>query len=207
MKEFNEFHIGEGAALFAQMFIGNKKGEEALEILRRLNNGELHDRANKRIKLCAFCGFYFVDKRANKAKVCSRSCKQALDYRRQRESRRDKAAANRTFSENAYIDGEYSVYLGDSWLNNPREIPMTMDKLDYFASTWTSGERRKPKASDDYAPMVAVRYTLAKKEAEPAAEVAAEKWEKAEIDAYFIAKYGAEHMAAERRRATMLRDF
>ncbi|PFW37798.1 hypothetical protein COL11_09905 [Bacillus anthracis] len=86
---------GEGAIDFAKHFTSNLTSEEALHIIRQLLKGRLHDKTDKRIKRCAYCGYYYRDKtRPNNSKTCCSKCKMDLDTLRRAIIRADKALLN-----------------------------------------------------------------------------------------------------------------
>ncbi|UTY65831.1 hypothetical protein [Bacillus velezensis] len=83
---------GEGAIEFAIGFVKNKTRAEALPIIKRLLQGDVHDAGDKRIKRCAYCGYYYRDQtKPNNSKTCSQFCKTDLDTLRRKKKNADKA--------------------------------------------------------------------------------------------------------------------
>ncbi|MDA1528486.1 hypothetical protein [Bacillus cereus group sp. TH260-2LC] len=86
---------GEGAIDFAEHFTSDLKSYEALPIIKQLLKGRLHDKTDKRIKRCAYCGYYYRDKaRPNNSKTCCSKCKVDLDTLKRAIIRADKALLN-----------------------------------------------------------------------------------------------------------------
>ena len=83
---------GKGAIEFARQFVEGRTRDEAIEILRDLLNGNLHDKTDKRIKKCSTCGYYYRDRtKNNSSKTCSRECKIKRDTLRRAEKNAEKA--------------------------------------------------------------------------------------------------------------------
>lgn len=86
---------GEGAIDFAKHFTSDLTSDDALHIIRKLLKGRMHDKTDKRIKRCAYCGYYYRDKtRPNNSKTCCSKCKVDLDTLRRAIMRADKALLN-----------------------------------------------------------------------------------------------------------------
>ncbi|HDR8094247.1 TPA: hypothetical protein QCZ12_004358 [Bacillus cereus] len=116
---------GEGAIDFAKHFISDLTSDEALHILRQLLKGRLHDKTEKRIKRCAYCGYYYRDKtRPNNSKTCCSKCKVDLDTLRRAIIRADKALLNpkKTKKEKGHV----------WWL----EYPFYVQEYEMLKRTW-----------------------------------------------------------------------
>ncbi|ASN06847.1 hypothetical protein [Virgibacillus necropolis] len=78
---------GEGAIQFAKQFIQSQA--DAIPILQRLLDGEIHDATDNRIKRCAYCQYYWRDDSLrNTKKTCCDDChtaKKSIQKRQQRE--------------------------------------------------------------------------------------------------------------------------
>lgn len=133
---------GKGAIQFAMQFIDGLSEEEAKSVIVRLLAGELHDKTDKRIKRCVFCGYYWRDDSLrNTKKTCSDEChtgKKTLQKRKQRE-RKALLDQNKEYKhklEDDYIFWlEYPYWLSESSmikLNWKHEVPYEVETVDFI---------------------------------------------------------------------------
>ncbi|KFM99001.1 hypothetical protein D0U04_08785 [Bacillus clarus] len=147
---------GEGAIDFAKQFMGDLTRDEALPIVRRLLKGRLHGEMDKRVKRCAYCGYFYRDKtRPNNSKTCCSKCKVGLDTLRRSIIRADKALLNpkKPKAEKCHLWWlEYPFYVQEyEMLKNTwkYEVPYSPDKLTIIHAAKQRDEmiggKRKPK--------------------------------------------------------------
>ncbi|MED4918684.1 hypothetical protein [Geobacillus thermodenitrificans] len=206
---------GPGAVEFARQYVEGLTREEALPVIKRLLKGELHDPTDKRIKRCAYCGYYYRDKtKPNNSKTCSRECKIDFDTLNRKKKRADQALLNpKKKKETTYVWWlEYPFYISEyemlkrSW---KCEVPYAPDKLAEIRAAQqrnaTLGGKRKPKCEVNYngdekvQPKVSVNF--GKTSANKPCEVTVSKMTPEEIEAYFTSKYSEKHLKMERWRA------
>ncbi|NNU88671.1 hypothetical protein ETC04_16435 [Geobacillus sp. MR] len=151
---------GPGAVEFARQYVEGLTREEALPVIKKLLNGELHDPTDKRIKRCAYCGYYYRDKtKPNNSKTCSRECKIDFDTLNRKKKRADQALLNpKKKSEVHYVWWlEYPFWVNEyemlkrSWKH---EAPYSPNKLAAIRAAQqrdgAMGGRRKPKHIVNY---------------------------------------------------------
>ncbi|KYC65204.1 hypothetical protein [Heyndrickxia coagulans] len=155
---------GTGAIEFARQYTEGLTVKEALPVIERLLKGELHDPADKRIKRCAYCGYYYRDKtRPNNSKTCSRECKIANDTLKRAKKRAD-AALLKPEKKTEVREEHYTWWLEyPFWINEYEmlkrswkyQVPYAPDKLAQIDAAKQRdrmiGGKRKPKLipSDD----------------------------------------------------------
>lgn len=212
---------GVGSVEFAKEFVAGMTMEEARPVISKLVKGNLPEVAEKLVKRCNHCGYYFRDKRTNKARVCCKQCRANMDVVNRKKLRRAKVKPKKVKVPNkidfriAYAGHlKYPFYGGgDDFLRFKvwkHELPLSVSKLEYFGNKDRLNGRRKPKYSSNYngdeieQPHVKVRFSLAKVNRKPA-EVMVSHKSREEIDEYLLEKYGAIKLEQERRRATTFR--
>lgn len=100
--------------------------QEALEVITDLMGGILPedlDTDRKRIKECAYCGYYYRDKtRPNNSVTCSAECKTLRDTKRRRSKTLEQReqglieSARKTVKQRTYYDHhEYPFWNGDGY--------------------------------------------------------------------------------------------
>ncbi|WP_346200049.1 hypothetical protein NSQ96_15340 [Caldifermentibacillus hisashii] len=198
---------GTGAIEFARQYTEGLTVKEALPVIERLLKGELHDPADKRIKRCAYCGYYYRDKtRPNNSKTCSRECKIASDTLKRARKNADKALLKQDFEKELYTyyarHLEYPFYLSEHYMlkrAHNHETPCTDDKLAQIDAAKQRGYKRKatntPTDGSDKVYVRGLRYKHSY------GEVQTSFIPRERIDEYFINKYGAYKLRMERRRA------
>lgn len=88
MKKYRE--PGAGAVDFARQYVKDLTREQALQVIRKLVNGELSNSNDKRIKCCSYCGYFYRDyTRPNNSKTCSKKCKIDRDTLKRAKKRAD----------------------------------------------------------------------------------------------------------------------
>lgn len=213
---------GTGAVTFAIPYVKGLTEEEAIQVIRSLMKGELHDPDDKRIKRCGYCGYFYRDKtKPNMSKTCCKPCKIASDTLKRRQKRADEALLKpkkQTRREEYYIHWlEYPFWLHEyemlkqSW---KQERPYSLDKINQIHAAKLrdehNGGKKKPKRVVPYngdekeQPKVSVRYT--KSNTKPG-EVIETRMNSEEIDHYLVVKYTDRHLRLERRRAIRSRKF
>ncbi|GGE80350.1 hypothetical protein [Priestia taiwanensis] len=91
-RGINYRHPGEGAIEFAMQYMEGLTRANALPVIQSLMKGNLHDRTDKRIKRCVYCGYYFRDKtKPNNSKNCGQGCKTDWDTMQRAKKRADTA--------------------------------------------------------------------------------------------------------------------
>ncbi|MFD0827096.1 hypothetical protein ACT8ZR_15765 [Neobacillus sp. M.A.Huq-85] len=207
MGEINYRNPGEGAIEFAITFVEGLSMAEALPILRQLKDGELHDAADKRIKRCEWCGYYYRDKtKPNNSKVCGPSCKFAKDNLAKAIKKADAALLKpkkaKSFQQEMYTFYsywlEYPAYLSEHYMlkrAHRYETPFSHDKLEQIDAAKQRGYKKKSKATptdgSDKVQIRGIRHGRSYGEVEIS---------QLEPD-YFAKKYSEEHLKQERRRA------
>lgn len=210
---------GTGAIEFALSFIGGIAKEEALPILVQLINEELHDTTDKRIKRCAYCNYHFRDMtRPNNGKTCCKPCKIANDTLNRAKKKADEELLNpkkkKTNVEKFYV----------SWI----EYPYWSNEYEMLKQSW-----RFEVSSDNIEQIIAAKQRDAliggKKKSIPTisyngdekeqakvyirfpevdrsnSEVSVFTMKAADMDAYYIEKYGERHMQHERTRVEYMK--
>jgi hypothetical protein len=218
MKTAEYRNPGPGAVEFARQYVEGLTRAEALPIIKKLLNGELHDTTDKRIKKCAYCGYYYRDKtKPNNSKTCSRECKIDFDTLNRAKKRADEALLSpKKKKETTYVWWlEYPFWINEyemlkrSW---KYEKPYAPDKLAMIRAAKQRDEmlggKRKPKCEVNYngdekvQPKVSVNF--GKASPNKPCEVTISQMTPEEIEAYFTEKYSQEHLKMERWRAENL---
>ena len=198
---------GQGAIDFATQFVVGLTREQAKPIIEQLLTGNLHDKTDKRIKRCEYCGYYYRDKtRPNNSKTCSRECKIASDTLKRARKNADKALFKQDFEKELYTyyarHLEYPFYLSEHYMlkrAHNHETPCTDDKLAQIDAAKQRGYKRKAtNTQTDGSDKVYVRGLRYK---HSYGEVQTSFIPHEEIDEYFINKYGAYKLRMERWRA------
>lgn len=194
---------GTGAIEFARQYTEGLTVKEALPVIERLLKGELHDPADKRIKRCAYCGYYYRDKtRPNNSKNCSRECKIASDTLKRARKNADKALLKLDFEKELYTyyawHLEYPFYLSEHYMlkrAHNHETPCTDDKLAQIDAAKQRGYKRKTTG------VIGKVHVRGLRHRHLYGEVQTSFIPREEIDEYFINKYGAYKLRTERWRA------
>jgi len=197
---------GTGAIEFARQYVEGLTIKEALPVIERLLKGELHDPADKRIKRCAYCGYYYRDKtRPNNSRTCSRECKIANDTLKRAKKRAD-AALLKPIKKEMYTYYaywlEYPYYISEHYMlrrAHNHERPFTPEKLAQIDAAKQRGYKRKgyarPTDGSDKVHVRGLRYKHSH------GEVTTTQMKRDEIDQYLIGKYGEKKLKVERWRA------
>ncbi|MCY7919720.1 hypothetical protein [Bacillus vallismortis] len=128
-------HPGEGAVQFAAELVENHTRESAVPIINRLLKGDLHDQSDKRIKKCAYCGYYYRDRtKPNNSKTCSQGCKTDLDTLRRVMKRADKALLNPKKKKLDSIENAYIWWLDYPFWISEREMINRSWKYEHLAT-------------------------------------------------------------------------
>ncbi|WP_019722268.1 hypothetical protein [Heyndrickxia coagulans] len=202
---------GTGAIEFAKKYVEGLTVKEALPAIERLLKGELHDPADKRIKRCTYCGYYYRDKtRPNNSKTCSRECKIANDTLKRAKKRADaallKPEKERDIRKEMYTYHaywlEYPYYISEHYMlrrAHNHERPFAPDKLAQIDAAKQRGYKRKgyarPTDGSDKVHVRGLRYKHSY------SEVATTQMKRDEIDQYLTLKYGNKKLKMERWRA------
>jgi hypothetical protein len=193
---------GQGAIDFATQFVVGLTREQAKPIIEQLLAGNLHDKTDKRIKRCEYCGYYYRDKtRPNNSKTCSRECKIAKDTLIRAKKNADKALIKPIEKEiySAYTHWlEYPFYFNEHYMlkhAHDRENPFEHDKLAQIDAARQRGYKRKTTGVIGKVHVRGLRH----RHLYGAVKISRNSRE--EIDEYFINKYGAYKLRMERRRA------
>lgn len=197
---------GTGAIDFAKQYIIGLERERAFPIIKRLNAGKLHDKTDKRIKRCDYCGYYYRDKtRPNNSKTCSRECKIAKDTLNRAKKNGDKALIKPIEKEmyTAYTHWlEYPFYLSEHYMlkhAHDYESPFDYVKLSQIDAARQRNYKRKgtnrPTDGSDKVHVRGLRH------GKSFGEVKTSHIPREEIDEYFNSKYGAYKLRLKRLRA------
>ncbi|MFS0559611.1 hypothetical protein AB1K91_02620 [Terribacillus sp. 179-K 1B1 HS] len=211
---------GEGSIRYARDYVYGLSKSAALQVITSLLRGDLHDKSDKRIKTCDYCGYLYRDStKPNNSKTCSAGCKVARDTI-QRQMKREKQALfkpkKRTKRElNYYHWFEYPFWLDEyemlksSWKH---EAPYDVHKIERIAAAKQRdsliGGKRKPKHVVPYngneveRPKVSVKF--GKPIGREPGEVKTYYMDPDEINKYLIEKYGVKKMYHERKRVRNL---
>lgn len=191
---------GSGAVEFAKGFVEGLTRDESLPILRRLVKGQLHDKTNKRIKKCDYCGYYYLDKtKPNNSRTCSRECKQAKDARLRAEKRILQAIQNPKKQKTPlyYWWLEYPFWINeDAMLKHYRKFETYYsDETDAISRrTFKRKPKNMPTDGSDRVHVRGFSYKSA------AGEVKTYKMTREEIEKYLLDTHGAEKLKMERWR-------
>lgn len=193
---------GTGAIQFAKEYIGGLDRKQALPIIKQLIDGKLHDRSDKRIKRCDYCGYYYRDNtRPNNSKTCSRECKIAKDTLIRAKKNADKALIKPIEKEmyTAYTHWlEYPFYFNEHYmLKHAHNYESPFDYVKLAQIDAAKQRRYKRKTTGGFG-KVHVRG-LRHKHLYSAVKIS--RISRGEIDEYLINKYGAYKLRMERWRA------
>ncbi|MGG4467229.1 hypothetical protein ABER68_04220 [Paenibacillus alvei] len=183
-------------------------------------NGELHDNADKRIKRCDYCGYFYRDKtKPNNSRTCSKECKTNRDTLQRAMKKADQEIVKPQKKESKQLPYvywlEYPYWVDEyemlkySW---KYEAPYPQDKLEQIEAAQlrdeTTGGKRKPKCVVPYSGInegtgkVTVRFAVNTCPRKPS-EVIISKLSVEELDEYYRGRYSKEHLKQERRRAML----
>lgn len=197
---------GTGAIQFAKEFITGLDRRQALPIIKRLNAGKLHDKKDKRIKRCEYCGYFYRDKtRPNNSKTCCRECKIAKDTLIRAKKKADKAVLKPIEKEiyTAYTHWlEYPFYLNEHYMlkhAHDYESPFDHDKLSQIDAARQRNYKRKTTGGVGKVHVRGLRH----KHLYGAVKTSSISSEK--VDEYLIEKYGAYKLRMERWRGNQFR--
>lgn len=197
MGKIKRVEISEAVIEFTRSQTSGMSREYALEHIEKMMAGEIDFSANKRIKRCLQCEYWFEDSRANKRKCCSSECKKRYDSANRKGKRQEVTAAKQGITVDELqakrAKGRFEVVLiGDDAM------------MDYFHHGGNDGNRKKITMELDESgegkPNVMVNYGQRKVDREPG-EVQTTVMSRADIDAYFTEKYGEHRLKMERMRA------
>ena len=199
---------GTGAIQFAKEYISGLDRKQALPIIKQLIDGKLHDKTDKRIKRCEYCGYFYRDKtRPNNSKTCSRECKIAKDTLIRAKKNADKAVLKpkKDIEKEIYTAYthwlKYPFYFNENYMlkhAHDYESPFDYDKLAQIdAARQRNYKRKGTNRPTDGSDKVHVRG-LRHKHLYGAVKTSRISREK--VDEYLINKYGAYKLKMERWR-------
>ncbi|MBK5500927.1 hypothetical protein [Peribacillus sp. TH14] len=212
---------GEGAIEFAQSFTCGLNLNDAMPVIKKIMDGELHDAKDKRIKRCDYCSYFYRDQtRPNNSRTCSRECKINRDTLNRAKKRADAALLKpkkKSKRETYYLYWlEYPFWLNEYEMLKQAwkyEAPYSPSKIIQIDAAKQRGEliggKRKPKRVVPYngeeaeQPKVFVKY--AKISDRKPGEVTISHMEPNEQSEYYSRKYTERHLQLERRRAIEFR--
>ncbi|MEK5107220.1 hypothetical protein MHI57_10750 [Cytobacillus sp. FSL K6-0129] len=217
--------VGDGAIEFARQFIEGLHREFALIAIKDLNEGNLLDGTDKRVKRCDYCGYWWRDESSrNRKQTCSKECKKNIKTMQRRQQRADLELLNpkpkkKTRRENNYVWWlEYPFWLNEyemlknTWKN---EVPHSPSKISQISAAKQRDEiiggKRKPKAVVPYngdeaeQPKISILHAKIKDKTKPG-EVVTTYMSKGEIENYFSSTYTEEQLRMERFRAVLSGD-
>ncbi|MFC4387755.1 hypothetical protein ACFOZ1_07995 [Gracilibacillus marinus] len=121
--DVREGYPGSGALAFHRHHVAGLPLQQSEIFIRQLYNGELEFITdNKRVKNCAYCGFYWYDESTrNNAKLCSESCRKAHRALQKAEERgrKPKAAPEKLREIDYYIhELEYAYWRDEKIMQN-----------------------------------------------------------------------------------------
>lgn len=157
MTSKNDRDYGKGAIEFALKFIEGLSTAEALSVLRALDNGELHDRSDKRIKRCDYCEHLWRDNSLrNTKRTCSDECKTDIKTLQRRDQRANEALLNpqpmekkRTLMDDYIWWPEYPFWINEysmikiGWKFEKPSGLAVMDYVESQRSIYGEGNRKK----------------------------------------------------------------
>lgn len=216
---------GEGAVEFARQFVEGMTREEAVKIVDRLIKGELHDRVDRRVKRCDYCGYWWRDgSLRNTKRKCCDDCERGIKKLQTRQRRADKELLNPKPKKKTKREANYIWWLEyPFWINEyemlkntwKREFPYTSTKLSQISAAkqraQLMGGKRKPKrvvpynGNEEEQPKVFVQFP--KRVDNKPSEVTVSHMSPEEISNYFSSKYSERHLQLERLRATTWKKF
>ncbi|CAM5433355.1 hypothetical protein SAFG77S_08043 [Streptomyces afghaniensis] len=206
---------GSGAIEFAKQFIEGMTMEEARPVIKGLVKGELHNEADKKVKRCDWCGYYYRDKtKNNRSRVCCRHCKFDKDNYARAIKKAEKELITpkkpRSIEKEMYSyyanHLEYPYYISEHYMlkrAHQREKLFPLDKIEKIEGAKQRGyKRKKTNTPTDGSDRVYVRG-LSYKHSYGEVEITHMKPD--EINKYFKGKYSEEHLQWERWRAQQFR--
>jgi hypothetical protein len=195
---------GTGAIQFAKEYISGLDRRQALPIIKQLIDGKLHDKTDKRIKRCEYCGYFYRDKtRPNNSKTCSRECKIAKDTLIRAKKNADKAVLKpkKDIEKEIYTAYtywlEYPFYLNEHYMlkhAHDYESPFDYDKLSQIDAARQRNYKRKTTGG------IGKVYVRGLRHKHLYSPVKISRISREEIDEYLINKYGAYKLRMERWR-------
>ncbi|PRS14642.1 hypothetical protein C6X95_06595 [Bacillus pumilus] len=150
---------GKGAVEFAKELVDGMGREDAASIIKKVNEGSYLDESDKRVKRCAYCGYFYRDKtKPNNSRTCCKECKIDLDTFNRKKKKADKELLNpKKKTELRYVWWlEYPYWLSEeemikwSW---KYEAPYPTDKIATIAAKKQEKENlggRQKKSTDNY---------------------------------------------------------
>src|SRR5690625_4498885 len=152
--------VGAGAIEFIKEFTDGLSREEASQVISEVMRGELHDPADKRVKQCDYCGYYWRDPSLrNTRRTCSDECRTGIKTVQRRKQRKRQEEANprpkkRTLMDD-YVDRdiygdeiEYPYWRDAysmnkiSWKHERSLNIETMDAIQYNNEHYGEGNRK-----------------------------------------------------------------
>lgn len=155
MTTKNDRDYGKGAIEFALQFIEGLSMAEALPVLQALNNGELHDRSDKRIKRCDYCErLWRDDSLRNTKRTCSDECKRDIKTMQRRDQRANDALLNPKPRKRTLMDDyiwwlEYPFWIQEysmikiGWKYERPSGVALMDYVETNRDSFGDGNRKK----------------------------------------------------------------
>lgn len=153
---------GAGAVEFAAEFTAGFDRQESAPVISALLRGELHDPADKRIKRCDHCGYYWRDDSLrNTKRTCSNECKTGVKTLQRRQQRADAALLNPKPRKHTLMDDyiwwlEYPFWIHEysmikiGWkFERPSGVAL-MDYVETKNGIYGKGNRRKSRKVVDY---------------------------------------------------------
>jgi hypothetical protein len=208
---------GEGAILFATQFTEGLMMTDALSVIQRLMKGELHDADDKRIKNCDWCGYLFRDdSKPNRARVCCRPCKYAKDNFAKKNKKMDQELVKPKKKKRSGLSGHYASHLEYPFFASEEYMlkyyhryersyaPEKIALIDAAKQTSNGGRRKSVNTPTDGSDKVNIRGIRHGHRYGPVVE---SQMNPADIEVYFIEKYGERHMKNERERAIRFKEF
>lgn len=153
---------GAGAIEFTKQFIVGMDRSEVAEIIGEVTRGELHDPADRRVKRCDYCGYFWRDDSLrNTKKTCSDDCKRSIKTLQRRKQREKQELINpkpkkRTLMDDYVYWLEYPYWINEysmlkiGWKYEKPTGLATMDYIEAKNEIYGEGNRRKPKRFIDY---------------------------------------------------------
>jgi hypothetical protein len=148
---------GPGAIEYAKQFTEGLSREEASSAMTALLRGELNDPADKRVKCCDYCGYYWRDdSMRNTKRTCSDECKTSIKTMQKQEQRANAALLNpepkkkkRTLMDDYIWWLEYPFWVDEysmikiGWKFEKPSGLAVMDFVESNRSIYGEGNRKK----------------------------------------------------------------
>lgn len=146
--------VGAGAIEFIKEFTDGLSREEASQVISEVMRGELHDPADKRVKQCDYCGYYWRDPSLrNTRRTCSDECRTGIKTVQRRKQRKKDDEANpkpkkRTLMDDYYDHYEYSFWIDEysmnkiSWKHEQTFDVEKMDAIQFNNEIYGKGNRK-----------------------------------------------------------------